>query len=336
MMETPKISIVVPIYNNTQYLKECLDSILNQTVRPYEIILVDDGSDRQHADYIDGLASENEFIKVFHKENGGQLSSRMFGIERAEGEWVAFVDSDDRITRNMIEALKKEIANEPTIDCIIFSYKRFAGDSYLPGDEEQGETRCIITDKRELYRRVLLDESYNSIWRKICRKRLFTHNLEQYYDGRFAEDLIQSIEIYRNGGNILFLDLPLYEYRDNESSITNTVRDKKYRIDLAPYKRAYDLLIKENVFLEGDWLQYSSFSKKMLIDQLKRLVISSTPYRDSHIQMNGVRGTEYYNGFLLKATANMTSFPDHVLFLLFKHKCDHLLYGIGRIRRLLP
>ena len=128
------ISIIIPVYNNTQYLKECLDSIFNQTEKPDEIVLVDDGSDIQHAEYIDSLADGNEIIKVFHKENGGQLSSRMYGIERAEGEWVAFVDSDDRVDVRMIESLRNEIDKEPTIDCIIFSYRRFVDNSFLPGE----------------------------------------------------------------------------------------------------------------------------------------------------------------------------------------------------------
>ena len=329
------ISIIIPVYNNTQYLKECLDSIFNQTEKPDEIVLVDDGSDIQHAEYIDSLADGNEIIKVFHKENGGQLSSRMYGIERAEGEWVAFVDSDDCVDVRMIESLRNEIDKEPTIDCIIFSYRRFVDNSFLPGEVNQDNAKIIISDKRELYRRVFLDESYNSMCRKICRKELFTENLEQYYEGRFAEDLVQSIDVYKNAEKIMFKNLPLYEYRDNADSITNTVRKKRYQLNTSPYERVYSLLLSEKVFSEDDWMDYRIFSRTVLVNQLKRLVISETSFVDAHAQINQVRTTDYCS-FMLGKTTGTISPANRILFFLFKYGFDLFLYWIGRIRRLFP
>lgn len=102
------ISIVVPVYNVEKYLVRCLDSIINQSIREIEIILVDDGSTDISGDICDKYALQDERIKVIHKENGGLVSARQAGIKVASGQYIGFVDSDDWIESNMFQSLYKE------------------------------------------------------------------------------------------------------------------------------------------------------------------------------------------------------------------------------------
>ena len=100
-----KISVIVPVYNVEKFIKRCLDSIINQTMRDLEIILVNDGSTDNSGKICDEYAQLDNRITVIHKENGGLSSARNTGLDVATGEWIAFVDSDDYIEKNMYEVL---------------------------------------------------------------------------------------------------------------------------------------------------------------------------------------------------------------------------------------
>ena len=108
-MSTPKVSIIVPIYNVEQYLPRCIDSIKNQTLEDIEIILVDDGSTDNSGKIVDEYAKTDNRIIAIHKENGGQASARNMGLEIARGDYIGFIDSDDWITDDMYELLYQSI-----------------------------------------------------------------------------------------------------------------------------------------------------------------------------------------------------------------------------------
>lgn len=104
-MNNPLVSVVVPVYNVASYLEQCLDSVVNQTYKNLEIILVDDGSTDGSGAICDRYAEKDSRIQVIHKENGGLSSARNVGLERITGEWALFVDSDDWIELNTLELL---------------------------------------------------------------------------------------------------------------------------------------------------------------------------------------------------------------------------------------
>ena len=107
----PKISIIVPVYNVEQYINRCIDSLLGQTLKDIEIILVDDGSPDQCPQICDEYARKDSRIKVIHKKNNGLGYARNSGLELATGEYIAFVDSDDYVNINMYEKLYNETIN---------------------------------------------------------------------------------------------------------------------------------------------------------------------------------------------------------------------------------
>ena len=102
---TPVVSVIVPVYKTEKYLAECIESILAQTFEDFEMILVDDGSPDNSGKICDDYAARDPRIRVFHKENGGVSSARNLGLDRARGEWIAFVDSDDRLGKDHLREL---------------------------------------------------------------------------------------------------------------------------------------------------------------------------------------------------------------------------------------
>lgn len=106
------VSIVIPVYNTEKWLKKCVSSVLNQTYRNLEIILVDDGSPDNSPEICDQLAEENQNVTVYHKENGGLSSARNYGIEKASGKYILFLDSDDWLDEHSVEDMVEIISKE--------------------------------------------------------------------------------------------------------------------------------------------------------------------------------------------------------------------------------
>ena len=103
---TPKISVIVPVYNTEQYLRRCIDSVLAQTYQDFELLLIDDGSTDSSGAICDEYAARDSRVRVFHKVNGGVSSARNVGLDNARGEWVTFVDSDDYIEENFLKSFE--------------------------------------------------------------------------------------------------------------------------------------------------------------------------------------------------------------------------------------
>lgn len=105
----PMISIIVPVYNTEKYLRRCIDSVLAQTYKDFELLLIDDGSTDTSGAICDEYAEKDGRIRVFHKENGGVSSARNLGLDNAKGEWITFVDSDDYIEENFLKSFEGKL-----------------------------------------------------------------------------------------------------------------------------------------------------------------------------------------------------------------------------------
>lgn len=103
---SPKISIIVPVYNTEQYLCRCIDSVMAQTYTDFELLIIDDGSTDSSGTICDEYAAQDTRVRVFHKENGGVSSARNVGLDNARGEWITFVDSDDYIEENFLKSFE--------------------------------------------------------------------------------------------------------------------------------------------------------------------------------------------------------------------------------------
>lgn len=118
----PKVSVIIPVYNVEEYLKQCVNSVLCQTYKDIEVLLIDDGSTDGSAQICDEYAAIDRRVIVIHKENEGSASARVCGINKASGHYVMFVDSDDWIDANTLKICLRAVAQYPKLDCVLFSY----------------------------------------------------------------------------------------------------------------------------------------------------------------------------------------------------------------------
>lgn len=164
----PQISIIVPVYNTEKYLHRCIDSILSQTFRDFELLLINDGSTDSSAIVCDEYLSLDSRIKVFHKENGGVSSARNFGLDRAMGEWITFIDSDDWVSEKYLENLYP--VNTAEVDFVISYAKCFGKNGEIP--QRKYEDRHVNPQEIET---LFLKNDFSwqtSPWAKLYKKEL--------------------------------------------------------------------------------------------------------------------------------------------------------------------
>ena len=208
------ISVIVPVYKVEKYLDKCVSSIVNQSCRDLEIILVDDGSPDNCPEMCDAWAVQDSRIKVIHQKNGGLSAARNAGLKMAVGEYIGFVDSDDYIEPDMYEQLFKNMQeNESDIavcGCFIA--------------DENGKIKAIKENRGGVYEQkeaveVLSLSMNNSAWNKLYKKSIIGNNL--FESGRiFGEDHLFLLHILERCKKVSFLNKPLYYYLQRGDSIT--------------------------------------------------------------------------------------------------------------------
>ena len=219
MISKPLVSVIVPVYNVKRYLEECVSSLVAQTYRNIEILLVDDGSTDGSGALCDRLARTDSRIRVLHKPNGGLSDARNRGLREASGEWVSFVDSDDWVSPVFIEALlRSALETGCEISAIPF------GKPFKDGDA------CVLTDSlaavapaRPLaspcVQRLMLYQTLDTgaPWRLYSREPL---GVDPFPVGLYYEDLASVYRIVRRVDRVAVLDcLDLYAYRMRGDSI---------------------------------------------------------------------------------------------------------------------
>lgn len=216
----PLISIIVPVYKVERYLERCINSITSQIYQNLEIILVDDGSPDKSGDICEAFAQGDSRIRVYHKENGGLSDARNFGAERACGEYITFIDSDDYIAQNYIEylfSLLKTYNADIACCCMTETYGDTA--DYRINDEISGER--ILTGKEAC--RELFGDLY-SVLVTACGK-LYKSNIVKKYPfpvGRIHEDEATTCKYYYEADRVAVGNKYLYAYYQNSESIMHT------------------------------------------------------------------------------------------------------------------
>lgn len=211
------ISIIVPVYNVEQYLEKCVDSIVNQTYKNLEIILVDDGATDSSGKLCDELAKIDNRIKVYHKENGGLSDARNYGVERATGDYIGFVDSDDYIDAEMYEKLYEAIKKE-NVDVVECNLKIIYPDRVELFTEQKYYN--VYTKQEYLEEYLKIEKIFGSACVRLIKsdiaKKLKFPVGKLYEDTYYAYDLIEKVDRY------VIMNNPYYNYLMRENSITNT------------------------------------------------------------------------------------------------------------------
>lgn len=239
----PLISIIVPVYNVEKYLDACVESIVNQTYRELEIILVDDGSPDRCPEMCDEWAKKDSRINVIHKENGGQGEARNFGMEIAKGDYIGFVDSDDIIRPEMYENLLKEISahDADMVQCAMFRYNEFPLNAFPDKDEQI--TVWEFTPA-EAVRRLMTDELITSTCPSVLMKSETAKKIP--FDlGMINEDVMWIYRALRESEKIIVTNEKLYGYYQREGSTMNCVYTEKKLDSLKALRMRADSIKKD-------------------------------------------------------------------------------------------
>lgn len=244
----PLISVIVPVYNAEKYLNECIRSILNQTLKNVELLLVDDGSTDHSGEICDRYAKQNRRIRVFHKKNQGVTSARRIGVASAKGKYICFVDADDTLKDNALETLMEKMTNN--IDVVI----------------SDSQFEKVITGV-EFLNRLLLCELPVSLWGKLYRKTIFDHadvmNIRrEIYMG---EDSLTNMKASFYVNQAYCFSKHVYLYRDNPSSVSHK---RKYSLKYEEmFRKEVENIVtnKEQDGLELAWYRFQLGILKGLI-----------------------------------------------------------------------
>lgn len=231
------ISIIVPIYNVEQYLRQCIESIIEQTYNNLEVILVDDGSTDSCSEICDEYVNKDSRVSVIHKKNGGLSSARESGMANATGSYVMFVDGDDWIASTTVEECVREVAKSENITCVMFSYTKETSNQSIPMhifDDFMYMSADISEEK--VYRRLFglsNDElSHPERMENVvsCCMKLYKSNYAKkgrYFDTKLVgscEDGLFNMYALYGCREIIYLDRPLYHYRKIEGTLTSSFR----------------------------------------------------------------------------------------------------------------
>lgn len=259
--EKPKVSIIIPIYNVEKYLKECLDSIINQTLKNLEFICINDGSTDNSLNILNSFAEKDSRFVIITQENQGQGIARNKGIELAKGEFIAFVDPDDKLELIAMEKLYN-FAKQKNANVVQFNYTKF---------NEYNKKKPVVFHKKyhkEFGYDIRKKGKFN--WKNLkCDKllvklryfswvRFYSTNFLRENNIRFAptkhgEDVLFIMGVIFNAPEIYYLDKNLYWYRKNKTSITN--KKSKTGFDLFKnIKLEEEFLRRKNILPEYDIL----------------------------------------------------------------------------------
>lgn len=244
------ISIVIPVYNAEGYLDCSLKSIVSQTYKDWEVILVDDGSKDSSTGICDKYAEEYPNIRCIHKRNGGVSSARNTGIEQAQGEWIFFCDADDMLLPGALEKMTAEAERHQT-EFLMFGYEKVSetGKSLLKKMEEKD--KVINRNKALLEMFKASDYPYQGyLWCKLFKRNIITENHISFDENiSFNEDRLFIIEyLTKVKSDVFYSTTPVYKYTERSNSAMGSLSkgyNRKFASDFDAFYKIYQCLKKD-------------------------------------------------------------------------------------------
>lgn len=294
-MKSELISVIVLVYNTEQYVSKCLNSILKQTYQNLEIIVINDGSTDKSSKIINKIALKDKRVKIVERENKGRYLSRLEGYKKAKGKYILYVDSDDWISKDMVELMYKNL-KESNADVVRCQYKHYENDS-------------VTIPKSILNRNVLMDIEHlepqffdllyrtnhcNTICKQLMKKEIMADIKDVEENLNYCEDLACNLKIYKNMKSILLMPDELYIYNINNSyhkrkatieEIEKKLQDtiyvyyhlflstKEFQIkDRKLYKKIAAMKMMEKITILIEELTKSKLTKKEVINEIENIM----------------------------------------------------------------
>ena len=298
-----KISVVIPVYKVEQYLRRCINSILGQSYKNIEIILIDDGSPDKCGKICDEYKKKDSRIKVIHKVNGGLSEARNYGIDVATGEYIIFVDSDDFVNENMCEILLSN-AKKYSADIVGCNFKEVFTNNKSKINEQKMKNNIEIYSNIEMIKQLYfnLTTDKNVVWNKIYKRKIFFDKKIRFPVGILHEDDYIIYKLYYKANKVVYINDILYYYFRHENTITYNfsnkniidlikgrieqyffIKDKNENLNNIIKAHSIDfyfyinkLILKNNMNKNIDVFKILKNYKKMIIEENKNILLN--PY----------------------------------------------------------
>lgn len=321
----PLLTVVIPVYNVEKYLKRCVDSILIQEWKNYDILLVDDGSTDNSPQICDDYVKAYDFISVIHKKNGGLSEARNTGISYAKGDYVYFPDSDDWLEPQTFKELA-EVLESQEFDIVSFNRE------FVKGEEDPIISDPLVTqvfEGKDAFVQ-MLKHSYVTGFSndKIYKKSLFIDNNISFPKGKYYEDLGTNYKLFLSAENVFATNQKYYHYLiDNPDSITQSWNEQKFSDMFEFYKDIfYSDFVRSR--LNQEELQISQlYYVNGLIHILASLYKSKLDKKYIDIT-NQVKQELHKHG---AALSQMKGQPNKLKYILFRLKVLKLAFSIQNI-----
>lgn len=346
-IEKPLISVIVPVYNVENYMRQCIDSLLNQTLSNIEIILVDDGATDTSPKICDEYARRYSSIKVIHKLNGGLGSARNAGMKEARGQYIGFVDSDDYVSVKMYETLL-DVAETNKADCAYCEFTRFWNDT-VDVTKPPKKTIKVYSDK-EILDAYLLDRigcspsekedcSYGaSVNLGLFRSDVIQRSKVEFVSERefIAEDMIFDIDFIPYCKKIVHTNEALYFYRFNPDSLTTRYVPDRFERNVALCNEMASRLDKtynSDVYKIRLDRYFLKITRIALIEEIAHL--NENGWRNARANINRIANNQKLNQILKTYPLASLSKTQKIFFCALKQKMYLLVAILIKINMIL-
>ena len=328
-----KFSIMTPVYKVEQYLPECIESVLDQTYGNFEFILVDDGSPDHSGEICEQYAEKDSRIRVFHKPNGGLVHTRRYALERAQGDYYVFLDSDDYLSFDTLETLHRYIS-ETGADCVIYGFEWLRPEGTVHVQCAPCDCGRVISDRRELYNIIFNNDSYNSLCRKCVRASCFDgRDHSASYHIKNGEDCVQTIEIIENARSVVFIPELLYRYRYNSTSITHSNEFDNYSADFEVSEIVLGFLRRAGVLTEEDMDRLRNKELDEMAVEIKRICRYASTREHKRSAIASIRESSFYGEFLEAGYRSAAPLPGQQLPDAMRRRLNRLTARLLKARR---
>lgn len=318
-MNNDLISVIVPVYNVSNYLRKCIDSILQQSYQNIEVILVDDGSTDASKEICDFYEKSDSRVICYHKENGGLSDARNFGIKKSHGKYLVFVDSDDYISDKMVEKLYQLIHQfHVKIGVVGFD---FVYEKNKRKKEKYKKNSVYRLDKKRALEHLFSDNSKigNYAWNKIYEKELFAK--VEYPIGMNMEDLGTTYLLLDQVDFIAVNEEKLYHYFQRENSILHSVNKKLKSDKFELANKRFEYFLKHHKDYEMNYYSIIAVS------------LDCYPYLSQYLRQNAqkiIKNKKYKKSFWKYA-----NLKEKIKFMIFNldEKLFYQVFNQGKGRK---
>lgn len=336
-----KISIIVPVYNVASYLDRCLESLIGQTLKDIDIIIVDDGSTDESYSICERYAASDSRIQLVHKTNGGSSSARNVGLTYVKSDYVAFVDSDDYVAPQMFETLYDKLKSDG-LDTVFCGYYSQKPDGRFAMKNETSE--YLRFDTHDTVKGFLMDmigsvphyshtaRFFMTVWRAIYSMKIINANGVVFKDFT-SEDLIFLCDYLTKARKVGFIPECFYYYCWNGNGLSNTYNKSRFKRDVEVYKELHSYLYGQ------EQKKYKPYLDKYLLLRarvdMSAICGTAIPLEEKKKGITEIIETEELQLVLNSYPYKELRLPSRVMFFLMKERKIAALLAFIVIMRIL-